>query len=150
MHLRQPNFLCHLRWTSDTIVQTVMKKNWHHTLTLSGVFTLLVSFAAAQNGIVKGTVKGSENVLPAATVSLGNKTMITDGNGEFSFSIKPGNYTLTITHVGYKKIIRPVNVIAVNTQIFAFSMTPNVQLGEVVVLGSRSLIQRTILTLLFP
>ncbi len=120
-----------------------MKKSWSHTLALSGVFTLLVSFATAQNGIVKGTVKGSENVLQAATVSLGDKTMITDGNGEFSFSIKPGNYTLTITHVGYKKITQPVNVIEVNTQIFAFSMTPNDQLGEVVVLGSRSLIQRS-------
>ena len=120
-----------------------MKKSWSHTLTLSAVFTLLVSFATAQNGIVKGTVKGSENVLQAATVSLGNKTMVTDGNGEFSFSIKPGNYTLTITHVGYKKIKQAVNVIEVNTQIFAFSMTPNDQLGEVVVLGSRSLIQRS-------
>lgn len=120
-----------------------MKKSWSHTLALSAVFTLLVSFATAQNGIVKGTVKGSENVLQAATVSLGDKTMITDGNGEFSFSIKPGNYTLTITHVGYKKITQPVNVIEVNTQIFAFSMTPNDQLGEVVVLGSRSLIQRS-------
>lgn len=120
-----------------------MKKFWHHTIILSVVFTLLVSFAAAQDGIVKGTVKDSGNVLEAATVSLGNNTMVTDGNGEFYFSIKPGNYTLIITHAGYKKIVQQVNVCAVKMQEFDFSMTPNEQMDEVVVLGSRSLIQRS-------
>ncbi len=115
-----------------------MKKFWRHTITFSPVFTLLVSFAAAQNGIVKGTVKGRENVLEAATVSLGNNTMITDGNSEFYFSIKPGNYTLIITYIGYKKIVQPVNVNAASKQVFDFRMTPNEQMGEVVVLGSRS------------
>src|SRR5664279_1529193 len=120
-----------------------MKKSWSQIVNLSTVFTVLSFFAAAQNGIVKGTVKGSENVLPAATVSLGNKTILTDNSGEFYFSIQPGNYTLIITYTGYKKIVQRVNVFAANTQIFAFSMTPNDQLGEVVVLGSRSLTQRS-------
>ncbi|MDQ6890631.1 MAG: carboxypeptidase-like regulatory domain-containing protein, partial [Bacteroidota bacterium] len=96
-----------------------MKKSWSHTLNLSAVFTLLSFFAAAQNGIVNGTVKGGENVLQAATVSLGNRTILTDSSGEFYFSIKPGNYTLIITHTGYKKIAQPVNVFAANTQTFA-------------------------------
>lgn len=120
-----------------------MKKYWYHTIVLISVFTLPVSFAAAQNGIVKGTVKGNENVLQPATVSLGDKIMLTDGNGEFYFSIIPGNYTLIITHAGYKKIVQPVNVNAANIQVFNFSMTPDEQMGEVVVLGSRSLIQRS-------
>ena len=120
-----------------------MKKYWYHTITLSAVFTLLLSFAAAQNGIIKGKVKGNEKVLPAATVSLGDKIMLTDSNGEFSFSVKPGNYTLIITHAGYKKIEQEVKIAAGNTQVVDFIMTAIEQLGEVVVLGSRSTIERS-------
>ena len=127
-----------------------MKKYWRHTITFNAVFSLLVCFAMAQNGIVKGTVRGSENVLAAATVSLGNNTIITDGNGEFYFSIKPGNYTLIITHTGYKKMVQQVNVKAANIQVFDFTMTPNEQMGEVVVLGSRSFTEQTTLTAPVP
>jgi len=119
-----------------------MKKYWNQTITLIGVCTLLSTFAAAQKGIVKGTVNSNESVLQAATVSLGDNTMITDDKGEFYFSVKPGNYTLIVTYAGYKKIEKKVKIAAGITQVVDLTMTAIEQLGEVVVLGSRSAVER--------
>ena len=93
--------------------------------------------------MIRGSVKYGKEVLQSATVSMGNKTIYTDRNGEFSFSIKPGNYTITVTHAGYKKLEQAVTVEADSTKNFDFDMIPNEQLGEVVVLGSRSLVHRS-------
>ena len=101
------------------------------------------AFLFAQEGHVKGTVTNGRENLPAATLSLGNKTILTNIKGEFSFSIKDGSYLLIITHAGYKKIEEPVLVKAGVTQIFNFILTPAEQMGEVVMLGSRSVMERT-------
>ena len=114
-----------------------------HTITLITLFTLILYNVSAQNGIIKGTVKYGNEVLQAATVSLGNKATLTNNNGEFSFSVSPGNYKLIITHSGYQTIVQEIKVEASSIKRFDFTMTPNEQLGEVVVLGSRSLIQRS-------
>jgi iron complex outermembrane receptor protein len=127
-----------------------MKKYRCRTLTLTAVFILLSFFATAQNGIIKGTVRGSENVLQAATVSLGNKIMITDSKGEFYFSLKQGNYTLIITYSGYKKIEQEVNIAAGTTQIIDVTMMTVELMGEVVVTGSRSTIERSNLSTPVP
>ena len=57
----------------------------------------------AQEGKIKGRVSNSNEHLPGATVSLGNKTILTNNAGEFSFSMKEGSYTLLVTYAGYKK-----------------------------------------------
>ena len=69
------------------------------------------AFLFAQERIIKGKVTNGYKNLHAATVSLGNKTVLTNIAGEFTFSAKHGDYLLTITHAGYKKIEAPVSVI---------------------------------------
>jgi iron complex outermembrane receptor protein len=54
--------------------------------------------------------------------------------------MKAGAYTLTITHAGYKKIEKTVSVRANATQVLNYILAPTEQMGEVVVLGSRSVI----------
>jgi iron complex outermembrane receptor protein len=112
------------------------------------MFCLSISFA--QNGTIKGTLKDIESVLPFATISVGNKTALTNNTGEFSISILPGTYTLTITHVGYKKIEQPITISAGETQLLQFKMVRDEQMGEEVVLGSRSVIHRSNLNTAVP
>jgi iron complex outermembrane receptor protein len=111
------------------------------------VFTIVILLMNhslfSQTGIISGKVRRGDGVLQAATVSLGNKTVLTNYNGEFSCSVKQGNYKLIITHIGYKKIELEITVDAGTTQNFDFDMEPYQQMGEIVVLGSRSLIHRS-------
>lgn len=104
---------------------------------------LFSPFAFTQKGTIKGTVTSSEGILQGVTVTAGNLAVLTDDNGQFSISLDPGNHTLIITYVGYQKMEQPVKVEAGNTQGFDFRLTRDDQLGEVVVLGSRSNVQRS-------
>ena len=98
-------------------------------------------FVQAQEGKLSGTVRNENEPLPAATVSVGNRTLLTDQDGKFSLSLTPGAYTLTITHAGYKKNERQVNIVPGTTQDLDFLMIAIDQLDEVT-LGSRSLTKR--------
>ena len=129
---------------------TIMKKKWSHIIILTVSFTFFLCNVFAQFGSIKGTIKHGEDPLHAATVSLGNKTMFSNHNGEFSFSIGPGIYKLTITHSGYKAIVHEIKIEADNTQVADFSMTPIEQLNEVVMLGSRSSVHRSNLNTAVP
>ena len=98
---------------------------------------LQTSFLLAQNGILKGRVHHGTEDLPAATVSLNKKFVLSNRNGEFSFSVKAGAYILIITHTGYQKIEKEVKIQAGNTQVLNLMMMPDELMDEVVVLGSR-------------
>jgi iron complex outermembrane receptor protein len=113
-------------------------------------FTGCTTVSFAQNGVINGKVKDGETVLQAATVSVANNSTFTNSAGEFSISVKPGTYTLIITHVGYKKFEQPVLINAGETKMLEYKMIRDDQLGEVVVLGSRSLIQRSNLNTTVP
>jgi iron complex outermembrane receptor protein len=128
-----------------------MRKTLLYKRVVTIFFTLLLAnFSSAQNIIVKGVVKGNSDPLPSATVSIGNKTILTNNAGEFSISILPGTYKLTITHVGYQKIEQSISVNPGQIQSLDFIMTKNELMGEVVVLGSRSPIQRSNLNSAVP
>jgi iron complex outermembrane receptor protein len=101
-------------------------------------FAVLLSFSYAQKGTVAGIVLGSEGALPLATVSLANYTVLTNKQGEFLFSINPGNYSFAVTHSGYTKLMQQITVEAGHKTIFQCTLTPDEQLGEVILLGSRS------------
>ena len=120
-----------------------MKRKLFHSVPIGLVGIFSVLNVAAQNGIIKGKVQRSEGILPGATVSMETKVVLTDEKGEFSFPLKAGNYTVIITHAGYKKIVRQVNIEVGKTQTIEFIMTPNDLLGEIVILGSRSLVHRS-------
>ncbi|HET9277707.1 MAG TPA: TonB-dependent receptor, partial [Flavitalea sp.] len=120
-----------------------MRKIYLHII-LSSVITVFANtISYSQNGIITGKVKYRTESLQSATVSLGNQTTFTDHKGEFSVTIKPGNYTITVTHASYNKVEQTVRVEAGSTKNIDFDMIPNEQLGEIVVVGSRSLVHRS-------
>src|SRR6187402_2266233 len=97
----------------------------------------------AQDGHVKGKItNGHENLLEA-TVSVGNKTMTTNIDGEFFLTIKAGRYLLIISHAGYKKIEDSISIEPGTIQKLNYALSAAEQMGEVVVLGSRSMTQRS-------
>lgn len=107
------------------------------------VLLLFNNILFAQNGVIIGQVKSGMEILPGATVSLGNMYLMTNNDGRFSISLKPGNYTISVTHVGYKKAERTISVPPGVTIDVTFELIADEQLGEVVMIGSRSLIKRS-------
>lgn len=95
-------------------------------------------------------VKDGEINLQSATILISDKKALTDYAGEFSITINPGTYTLIVTHVGYKKIEQRIVLQAGETKSFQINMERNELMGEVVVLGSRSFIQRSNLNTTVP
>ena len=127
-----------------------VKDFYPHSILLAFTFVLFVPFAFAQKGTITGRVTGSEGVLQAATVTAGKTSVVTDNRGRFSMSLNPGNHTLVITHVGYKKLIQDLNITNGNTQTVDVSLVTAENLDEVTVLGSRSLVQRSNLNTAVP
>jgi iron complex outermembrane recepter protein len=126
------------------------KKFFQRIILLAFAFVLFLPFAFAQKGRITGTVKGSEGVLQAATVTAGKTAVLTDDKGMFSISLEPGKHTLVITHSGYKEVMQELTIENGNTKTIEVSLTPGGDLGEVVVLGSRSLVQRSNLNTAVP
>lgn len=93
---------------------------------------------SAQEAIIKGRVQNDRDVLPAATVRLAGQTMLTNEEGEFSFPVKAGTGTLTITHANYKKSEQIITVNAGETRTVVVVLEPEELLDEVVLVGSRS------------
>jgi len=127
-----------------------MRKIYLHIVLSSLIIVFANTISYSQNGIIKGKIKYGTEVLRSATVTLGNQTTYTDHKGEFSFSIKPGSYTITITHVSYNKIEQAVRVEAGSTKNIDFDMLSNEQLGEIVEVSSRSLVHRSNLNTAVP
>lgn len=123
---------------------------FHSALSTGFCFLLSVKVLTAQTGIVKGKISNDTEALQAATVSLGNKTTLSDSKGEFSFSVKPGIHAITVTYSGYQKIEKKISVTTDSTQYFDFILHPSNQMEEVIVVGSRSQVQRSNLTTPVP
>lgn len=114
------------------------------------IFTFFTVTSIAQDGIVSGIVKDGETPLPSATISLSNKTFLTNFKGEFFVSLQPGSYMILITHAGYKRMEQSFTLNAGETRSFEFNMIREEKMDEVVVLGSRSFIQRSNLNTAVP
>ncbi|MBL7735204.1 MAG: carboxypeptidase-like regulatory domain-containing protein, partial [Chitinophagaceae bacterium] len=102
---------------------------------------LLQLSASAQNSFLRIKIKDSDNLnLPGASVVLkpGNIFGVTDQQGELLLSgIKPGNYTITISYIGYDNIEKPVAIANAGSSITE-TLKPLATIGkEVVVLGDR-------------
>jgi iron complex outermembrane recepter protein len=113
-------------------------------------FLFIVNFCKAQTVQITGKVKGNEFVLASATVKLNNETLLTDEKGEFRVSLPVGTYVITITHAGFKKFEQDLIVSNNAGQHFEFILIPTELLEEVVMIGSRSLRQRTNLNAAVP
>ena len=90
-------------------------------MTLLSLWHVTVLFA--QSGYIKGTVTNGIEKLSNASVSIGTQTRVTNRNGEFSFPVKAGKYSLVITHVGYSKIEETVTIQAGETKHLNYTLT---------------------------
>ena len=113
-------------------------------------FLFSFSFTYSQNGTLKGIVKDDDNLLQAATVSINNKTLLSNINGEFVIPLAPGSYPISITYAGYKKLEQEIKIEAGITTIISFNMIRDESLGQIVVLGSPSSIYRSNMNTPFP
>ncbi|TWV15681.1 TonB-dependent receptor [Bacteroidaceae bacterium HV4-6-C5C] len=81
--------------------------------------SMCVAYGYAQNGKLVGRVisLGDGTSVEAAAVSVKETTsgVYTDEDGNFSFSIKPGDYVLKISYLGGKALERQVKVLAGKT-----------------------------------
>lgn len=127
-----------------------VRETIRRVLTLVFSFLLFLPFAFAQKGTITGRVTGSEGALQAATVKAGKTTVLTDNDGRFSMSLNPGNHTLVITHTGYKEVMQELTITNGNTKTIDVSLIPGAELDDVVILGSRSLVQRSSLNTAVP
>jgi len=122
----------------------------HIILLFISSLLVLSSHLLAQSIVLKGKVKFGGEPLEGVTVALENRTTVTDDNGIFSFFVSPGNYVITITYSGYKKIEQDILIDTINKNYFEFDLMPNDRMEEVVLLGSRSLNPKTNLTSTIP
>lgn len=100
------------------------------------------SYAQQPSGSVKGTVKTSDGK-PASSVTITlketNKATIVDQDGKFTLNhIKPGNYTLIASYVGFTPQTREVEVKSHETVTVDLLLAESShQLSEVVVSGNK-------------
>lgn len=115
------------------------------TLLLVGLFLLLTVPVWAQQGT--GTIKGhitTSDERPAAWVTVQlkgfKKTVSTDEKGYFLIkNVKPGNYEIAVTLVGYESAVKSVAVEANKTVILDVPMNvSNQQLQEVIVTTNKN------------
>ncbi|MDI3321352.1 carboxypeptidase-like regulatory domain-containing protein [Pinibacter soli] len=95
------------------------------------------------NGTIKGKVTTSDGSAAAAvSVKLkgSKKVVATEDDGTFIFkNIKPGNYQLEVSLVGYEEVLQEVTVIEKTTTSVAIQLTvTNKQLEEVIVSASNN------------
>ena len=101
---------------------------------------LLPGLVFAQQGTIQGTVTDAQtgNTLPGATVQIPSENMgsATDSQGQFSFRVDPGEYTVQVSFIGYQDASQTVNVSAGATrQVRIQLQSAQQQLDELVVTG---------------
>ncbi len=103
---------------------------------------LLLSPPVRSQAIVRGRVteSGTGLTLPGVHVIWGQEEgTVTDGNGEFFISMKPGSVAITFRFVGYRAERREVETGEADTLYLAISMVPDITtLNEIVVTAGRA------------
>jgi len=126
-------------------------RRWFSHITAFSIFFIASLFHAhAQDGILKGKVKGKDEILQAATVSAGKKTVLTNEAGEFLIQLKAGTYIFTISYAGYQSVRQEIKITAGETNELNFVLETSENLNDIVVLGSRSVIRRSNLNTTVP
>ena len=105
------------------------------------VFFFITLAASAQTATVKGTIKDANGqVLAGASILLqGTKTgTVADANGNYSFSIAPGKYTMVVSFAGYGTERAQIEVSDGATLQKDMTLTNTGNLSEVTVTGTRN------------
>ncbi|NIT58528.1 MAG: TonB-dependent receptor plug domain-containing protein, partial [Aliifodinibius sp.] len=120
-------------------------------LSLSLLFLFTISSLAQTEGTVTGTVVDQEDEpLSSASVAMYDSTQSniitgasTDGDGNFSIDISPGQYVLKITFLSFRPYTQEVRVAEGETnELGTIAMTPTAEdLGELFVRAERSEMQ---------
>lgn len=106
------------------------------------LFSLISTFSYAQtHNIIKGCVfdSSTQNTVPGASIVLTNKKdsldkkgTITDGKGDFLMKVKPGDYHLSISFIGYKTIQKKIHLDKTTISVGQFNLIENKKmLGEI-------------------
>ncbi len=103
----------------------------------------------ANTGIIKGkvvTTDGNPGAYVNVVLKEINKTVVTDEAGLFALrNIKPGTYTLQVSHTGLQSQEKQVELAAGDTKEFNFTLREtSLQLEEVIVEGRKSLNTRPV------
>lgn len=112
-------------------------------LLLKAVLLLLsVSTTFAQNGTIQGIVLDENNLaMPGATILLNNGELGTysDAQGKFTFfNLAEGEYTLSLSFIGYEDLSESILVEANQTYEVKFKMESIAMFGdEVIIMGDR-------------
>jgi iron complex outermembrane receptor protein len=83
---------------------------------------LLPVLASAQLSISGKITNTSGEVLPGATITIANPSasIVADATGKFSFNdLKPGNYSLKASYIGYQPVTKNINLTASQTVNFS-------------------------------
>ena len=109
-------------------------------------WSITATFAQQNKGIVSGVVT-DEAGKPLDGVSVqiegSNYRASTKSDGTYSFSLKPGSYSVRVSYVGYKNQSGSVSVSEGQKSTLDFKMSSGNTLAEVSVVGSRSKIERS-------
>lgn len=88
------------------------------------------------NGIVTDSLSGES--LIGVTLKFSSKTQSgssTNGYGFFSYKLSPGDYTVTVTYIGYRTLIRTLKIDS--NKRFDFSLVPENTLDEIIITSER-------------
>jgi hypothetical protein len=104
------------------------------------LFILLVSITSAQKGLVVGRITDASNkdVLLGANIlvkELDGVGTATDINGRFSLKLPSGVYSIAVSLIGYKSVVKTDIIVRSNSEYFVeVSLSPtSVELNEVTV-----------------
>lgn len=115
-------------------------KYLYSLLIIQALFFARVS-AYAQTGKIQGTVKDAQGqVLPGATILVEDSRTGTssDGNGHFEITIKPGQYRLAVSMVGFETIYSDATVTEGETTVVDVPLTESKNvLQQVEIIGRK-------------
>jgi len=120
-----------------------MRKVFRYINSFILAFLFSSTLSYAQTGTISGTVWGADGPLQGVTVSTGDLNVLTNRVGEFQMTLLAGNYQLQISCIGYKNISQELNIKVNEKHSIILFMLVDEKAGEMVLLGSRSLLQQS-------
>ncbi len=109
------------------------------------ILTELIPYQQADSKILGKVTSQTGEILAGVTIAVAGTTQgtVTDADGHYELTLAPGNYTLNISFIGYESLAQPITIGNENVNL-DFVLKESIEsLGEVVVLGSRGVAQRT-------
>ena len=88
----------------------------------------------------RSVIRGADITARTATVSL---STVTDANGEFSFSLRPGNYSLKVRAEGFAEVVKQVSVESIASGSLEIVLPVGPSIATVTITAADSVAYRT-------